>query len=122
MKKVLLSIALSVFSFNATAAGTTYVGATKKGEACWISVALENDNISFSYVGGGFGFTVDGSAIAAAIAAGETSIQVEGGDGPVSAKVVMNFNSDGELVSAYFKERMIIFSKTVNCLNLHKEQ
>lgn len=121
MGKILAMILLSTLGQQALAA-TTLIGTTKNGEECYVKMNLENNNISFQAGRDGFGFVVSADEIKEALSSGQNPVVIEGGDGPISAKLALAFNQDGTLNHVVYKQWTLIIPKKITCTNLQVSQ
>lgn len=121
MKKILAMILLSTLGQQALAA-KTLVGTTSEGEKCYVNMNLENNNISFHAGDVGFGFIAYADEIKSALRAGQNPVVIEGGDGPMSAKLALSFNQDGSLNYVVYKQWTLVIPKKITCTNLQVSQ
>ena len=121
MKKLIV-ICLASFLCSHAIARTTYEGLTPYQDPCFVTMNLENSNISFHSKGTGFGFIADESKITRAIQNGDTKITLEGGDAFVSAKLILKLSDQGELVTAIYKQKTFLIPKNIECHDLQERQ
>ncbi|HND85280.1 MAG TPA: hypothetical protein PLU50_05700, partial [Pseudobdellovibrionaceae bacterium] len=80
MRGLMLFVMVAFFN-NLAIARSGWEGKTERGASCLVEFVLENNNVSFSYGGEGFGFIVDSELIQKAMALGNNKYVLKGGDG-----------------------------------------
>jgi enhancing lycopene biosynthesis protein 2 len=118
MKKLLLSVLVLASAHQSLAAAEVLEGKTAEGAKCSVRMDLEKDLVSFAGDGVAFGFFVTSTAMNDALKKGGKMVTITGDDGPVKARVTLNFSETGALESANFSQKTFIKSKRVKCSDL----
>lgn len=118
MIKAFIVVLAGLFQTVAMAA-TTKSGHTTNDEHCAVVSELESHQIAFTSDSGGFGFEVDGNEIKTRLSQGERSIIINGQDGSLSAQLRLNFDAEGNIISANYSEKSYIFTKEIFCRHMH---
>ena len=115
MRGLMLFVMVALFN-NLAIARSGWEGKTERGASCLVEFVLENNNISFSYGGEGFGFIVDSELIQKAMALGNNKYVLKGGDGPFEAQLSLYFGAPGVLESVrYSRSAFLIPITRVQC-------
>lgn len=117
-KFVLTALAIVLAVSSSAFAVEILEGKTASNGKCSIRMELDNDLIGFAGDGVAYGFLVDSKSIAESLKKGQRMITVTGSDGPVSARLTMNFSDKGEMESANYSQRTFLLSKRVKCTDL----
>lgn len=119
MKKFVLTALTFILAASSTALAVEILeGKTASNGKCSIRVELQKDLIGFAGDGVAFGFLVPSDVIGEALKKGQRMVTVTGSDGPVSARLTLNFSENGKIESANYSQRTFVLSKRVKCSEL----
>lgn len=117
--KVFVSTLIAVLLASSSAlAAEILEGKTATNGKCSIRVELAQDLIGFAGDGVAFGFLVKSNVIVEALKKGQNMVTITGGDGPVSARLSLNFSDSGTIESASYSQKTFLRSKRVKCADL----
>lgn len=117
MKSLFLSVLMTVIAASAQAA--VHEGKASSGARCSVRMELDKDLIGFAGEGVAFGFMVSQETISEALKKGQRSVTVTGNDGPIKARLALNFSDAGVLESAAFSQKSFRSTKKVKCGDLY---
>lgn len=118
MKTQILSVLLVAMTFSAALAGEVLEGKSALNAKCSVRMELDKDLIAFAGDGVAFGFMVEAKTIEDALKKGQKLVTVTGVDGPISARLSLNFSDKGILESANYSQKTFRLSKRVKCTEL----
>ncbi|KYG63918.1 hypothetical protein AZI86_13975 [Bdellovibrio bacteriovorus] len=119
MKKFVLTALTFILAASSTALAVEILeGKTGSNGKCSIRMELDQDLISFAGDGVAYGFLVDAKSFSESVKKGQRLITVTGSDGPVSARLTLNFSDKGVLESANYSQRTFVLSKRIKCTEL----
>jgi hypothetical protein len=117
MRFFIMSLVLVIFS-QAHATPEVLQGKTASNGKCAVRVDLEKDLVSFTGDNVSFGFFVTKKAMDEALKKGQKYLIITGEDGPVRARMTLDFSETGAIESAQYSQKTFIRSQRVKCSDL----